>query len=134
MRFCFFVIHFFTFDMPVTSIVTGIILILIGGVGYAYGLSTGHASVTALIPAFFGIVLAFLGWLAQTKENLRKHLMHAGVVVALIGFILPTGRLFSKMNDLTWSAAVLSQAAMAFVCLIFVILTIQSFAAARRNR
>ena len=120
--------------MPATSIVTGIILILIGIIGYAYGLSTGHASITALIPAFFGIVLAVLGLLAQTKENLRKHLMHAGVVIALIGFILPTGRLVSKMSELTMSAAVLSQAAMAFVCLIFVVMGIQSFAAARRER
>jgi len=120
--------------MPVTAIVTGILLVLIGVIGYAYGLATGHASITALIPGFFGVVLAVLGWLAQTKENLRKHLMHAGVVVALIGFILPTGRLFSKMNDLSWSAAVISQAVMAFVCLIFVVLAIRSFAAARRNR
>ena len=120
--------------MPATSIVTGVILILIGLVGYAYGVSTGHASVTALIPAFFGIVLGVLGLLARAKENLRMHLMHAGVVVALIVFILPTGRLFSKMNDLTWSVAVISQAAMALVCLIFVVLAIQSFAAARRNR
>ena len=120
--------------MPATSIVTGIILILIGIVGYAYGTSTGHASLTALIPALFGIVLAALGWLAKSKENLRKHLMHAAVVIALIGFILPTGRLVSKMSELTMSAAVLSQAAMAFVCLVFVVMAIQSFAAARRAR
>jgi hypothetical protein len=119
--------------MSATSIVFGVILILIGAAGYAYGLSTGHASITALIPAFFGVVLAILGWLAQVKENLRKHLMHVAVVIALLGFILPTGRLASKFSELSLSAAVLSQAAMAFVCLIFVIFAVRSFAAARRK-
>jgi lysylphosphatidylglycerol synthetase-like protein (DUF2156 family) len=119
--------------MPSTSIICGILLVLIGVVGYAYGLSTEHASITALIPAVFGIVLAILGWLANEKENLRKHLMHAAVLIALLGFILPVGRLASKFSELSLSAAVLSQAAMAFVCLIFVVLAVQSFVAARRG-
>jgi hypothetical protein len=115
------------------SIICGIFLILIGLVGYAYGLSTEHASITALIPAAFGIVLAILGWIAKAKENLRKHMMHVAVVIALLGFILPVGRLASKFSELSLSAAVLSQAAMAFVCLIFVVLAVQSFVAARRG-
>jgi hypothetical protein len=119
--------------MPATSIFLGIILVLIGLVGYAYGLSTEHASITALIPAAFGIVLAILGWIAKAKENLRKHMMHVAVVIALLGFILPVGRLASKFSELSLSAAVLSQAAMAFVCLIFVVLAVQSFVAARRG-
>ena len=118
--------------MPVISIICGIVLILIGVTGYAYGMSTEHASVTALIPAFFGIVIAVLGFVARGRESLRKHLMHAAVVIALLGFILPAGRLMSKFSEMTWSAAVISQAAMAFVCLIFVVLAVRSFAAARR--
>lgn len=118
--------------MPSTSIAFGIVLIFIGFAGYIYGLSTGHASVTALIPAFFGIVIAVLGFVARAKEGLRKHLMHAAVVIALLGFILTAGRLVSKYSELTMSAAVISQAAMAFVCLIFVVLAVRSFAAARR--
>jgi hypothetical protein len=119
--------------MPNTAIWTGRILILIGIIGYGYGIYGGNASLTALIPAAFGIVLMILGHLAAARENLRKHLMHAAVVVALLGFILPAGRLVSKFRDLTLSAAVLSQAAMAIVCLIFVVLAVQSFIAARRS-
>ena len=120
--------------MPSTSIALGFLLIVIGVAGYTYGFMDGKASITALIPAFFGIVLVVLGAAARAKENLRKHLMHAAVVVALLGFILPAARLISRISDLTLSVAVLSQIAMAAVCLLFVILGIKSFADARRNR
>ena len=120
--------------MPSTAIALGVLLTLIGAAGYIYGVMNGNASITALIPAFFGIVLAGLGLAAQAKENLRKHLMHAAVVIALLGFILPAGRLISRISDLTLSVAVLSQILMAAVCLVFVILGIKSFADARRNR
>lgn len=120
--------------MPLISIVCGTLLTLIGAVGYIYGVTSDKASVTALIPAFFGVVLFILGLLAQRKDSLRKHLMHVAIVVALLGFIMPVGRLVSKMAELTMSAAVVSQIAMAVVCLIFVILAIRSFVAARKNR
>ena len=119
--------------MPATAIWFGRLLVLLGIIGYAYGLYGGNASFTAFIPAAFGIVLMILGHLSVAKESLRKHLMHAAVVVAFLGFILPAGRLVSKLSDLTMSAAVVSQTAMAVVCLIFVILAVKSFADARRN-
>jgi len=120
--------------MPSTSIVCGILLVLIGVIGYVNGVITGHASFTALIPAIFGAVLIILGVLARAKEDLRKHLMHAAVVIALLGFIMTAGRLVSKLSELTYSAAVVSQVSMALVCLLFVILGIKSFGDARRSR
>ena len=119
--------------MPGISIFVGILLIVIGIAGYGYGINVGNASVTALIPAFFGLVMVACGAIAQASESLRKHLMHVAVVVALIGFILTAGRLAMKIADITVSPAVLSQASMALVCLVFVILAIRSFAAARRS-
>lgn len=119
--------------MPSTSIACGVLLLLIGIFGYSNGLMTGNASITALIPAFFGAVLIILGVLARAKENLRKHLMHAAVIVALLGFILTAGRLISKLGELSYSAAVISQVSMAMVCLLFVVLAIKSFADARRK-
>ena len=120
--------------MPSTAIALGIILILIGIIGYAYGTTGGNTSVTALIPAFFGIVLAGLGAAARAKESLRKHLMHAALVVALLGFIMPTGRLISRASEFVLSPATLAQILMAAVCLLFLVLGIKSFANARRNR
>ncbi|MDQ3323715.1 MAG: hypothetical protein M3525_14965, partial [Acidobacteriota bacterium] len=86
------------------------------------------------IPAAFGLLLLLFGLIAQSKENLRKHLMHAAVLVGLIGFLIPTVRLVSQASNITVSLAVLSQAAMAIVCLFFVILSVQSFVNARRSR
>lgn len=118
--------------MPSTAIICGIVLIVIGVLGYLNGMATGHTSWTALIPALIGIVIYFLGRFAATNENARKHLMHAAVVVALLGFLGVAGRLLSKFGELTLSAAVLSQAATAIVCLAFVVLAVKSFIDARK--
>ena len=109
-------------------------MIAIGVGGYGYGLMGDRASVTALIPAFFGIVFVILGAVSKANEGLRKHLMHAAVTLALLGFILTAGRVLMKIADITVSAALISQLAMAAVCLIFVLLGIRSFTAARRER
>lgn len=120
--------------MPTTATLCGAILIVIGLAGYVVGMMGDRASATALIPAFIGLLLAVLGLVSQAKENLRKHLMHAAVLVALLGFIATAGRLLSRLSEISLSPAVLSQAATALVCLAFVILSIRSFAAARRER
>ncbi|MEP6903005.1 MAG: hypothetical protein ABJA66_14735 [Actinomycetota bacterium] len=119
--------------MPSTAIGCGLSLILVGLAGYVYGIMEGKASITALIPAFFGIVIALLGAFANSKESLRKHLMHAALLVALIGFIIPTVRLLSGLPKITLSAGVVAQAAMALICLIFLVIGIQSFVNARRS-
>lgn len=120
--------------MPATAILFGVVLILLGIIGYVVAVTNNSASITALIPSIFGVVLAALGILSQLKEGLRKHLMHVAVVVALLGFIATAGRLISRLSTLTASPAVISQAVMAIVCLVFVVLAIRSFAAARKNR
>lgn len=109
-------------------------LILIGFAGYIYGMMNDRGSITALIPAFIGIALALLGVVSGMKESLRKHLMHAAVIVALLGFIATAGRLVSRLSEITLSPAVVSQALTALVCLAFMIFAIRSFAAARRER
>jgi hypothetical protein len=120
--------------MPSTSIACGVLLIIIGILGYVSGVLHGAASLTALIPAVFGLVLFLLGIFARKSEGLRKHLMHAAVVIALLGFLMTAGRLVSKLGELTYSAAVVSQVSMALVCLLFVILAVKSFIDARRER
>lgn len=119
--------------MPSTSIACGALLIIIGILGYIAGVLHGTPSFTALIPAVFGVVLFLLGVFARKSEGMRKHLMHAAVVLALLGFIATAGRLVSKFGELSYSAAVVSQVSMALVCLLFVILAIKSFADARRR-
>jgi|1186.fasta_scaffold73682_2 hypothetical protein len=120
--------------MTITGIYCGIVLILIGVAGYVYGISSGHASPTASIPAAFGILIAIFSAIGRAKENLRMHMMHVAVLVGLIGLIIPAYRLLSNVGNLSLTAAVVSQLAMVVVCLIFVILCVQSFLNARKDR
>ena len=119
--------------MAQTAIYCGVLLIAVGVIGYLYGMSVGHASSTALIPAAFGLLLAVLGFIARAKDDLRKHIMHVAVIIGLIGFVLPAGRLLMNLSSIAMTAAVLSQLAMAVICLVFVILSVKSFIDARRN-
>ena len=107
---------------------------VIGFAGYFYGSRDGNASPTALIPAAFGTVFVLLGVVGRIYEGMRRHVMHVAVGLALLGFILTAGRVLMKMAEtgLTMSAPVASQLSMAVVCLIFLVLGIRSFAAARR--
>jgi fluoride ion exporter CrcB/FEX len=124
--------------MPSTTIICGVLLILIGIIGYVYGMMNGNASVTALIPAFLGLILAVLGFAAKAKENLRKHIMHGAVLVGLLGFLATVSSFFKIPALLNGTAerpaAVVAQLATSLVCLIFVILCVKSFVDARRNR
>ena len=124
--------------MPSTSIAFGALLILVGIIGAISAVSNGKDFKTALIPAVVGIILLLLGLVARSKENLRKHLMHAAVIVALIGFL---GAIFAPgiRNAVTTGhvgdyTSFLAQIAMALLCLVFVILCVKSFIDARKAR
>lgn len=119
--------------MPSKAILFGRILILLGIIGYGFGMYSGNASITALIPAFFGLVLMVLGHVANSNEGLRKHLMHAAVAVALLGFIAVAVRLGPRLGTIEFGAAFLSQLLMGVICLAFVLLGVKSFADARRG-
>ncbi len=124
--------------MSSIAIACGILLILIGIIGYGYGMANGGSSPTALIPAVFGLILAILGFVGNAKENLRKHLMHGAVIIGLLGF-LGTASSFLKVASVfngtaERPAAVVAQFATAIVCLIFVILCVKSFIDARKQR
>ena len=120
--------------MASTTIALGVVLIVLGLTGYFL---TGAASVTALIPAFFGIVIALLGLVAR-DEHKRKHAIHGAVVVALIGFLgsarglLGIGDVFA--GTAARPAAVISQSLMALLTLGYIVMAVRSFIAARRSR
>jgi hypothetical protein len=123
--------------MAKLTILFGVLLILLGLVGF---LATGHTHPTALIPSGFGLLLGIFGLLAETPDSKRRMLfMHIAVTVGLLGFLatvkgmvdwveLVQGKYFA------YPAAVQSKAAMSAICLIFVLLCVRSFIAARRGR
>ena len=121
--------------MARTAMTFGVLLILLGLIAY---LGTGQESVTALIPAFFGVPLLLLGWLART-ESRRKHALHAAAVLAALGLAgsvrgLPQAWQLMSGDEVARPVAVVVQAVMALLCLIFVVLAVRSFVAARRAR
>jgi uncharacterized membrane protein len=75
--------------MTATTRLVGLILVALGIMSY---LGTGRTSITALIPAFFGVVFVVLAWVAR-NESVRKHVMHAAMVVALLGIAGTASRL-----------------------------------------
>ena len=117
--------------MPSTTRLVGIVLVLIGVGSY---MLTGRTSVTALIPAFFGIVFIGLAYVAR-NEAARKHAMHVAVALALLGALATLGRAVPAVagGDLA-RPAVLAQLATAAVLGTYVWLGVQSFIAARKAR
>lgn len=120
--------------MASTTIAFGVVLIVLGLASYFL---TGMVSFTALIPSVFGVVLALCGMIAR-DERKRKHAMHGAVLVALLGFagsvpgLLRIGQYFD--GTAARPAAVLAQSMMAVLMLIYLVMAIRSFAAARATR
>ncbi len=113
---------------------TGISLVILGIGAY---LITGFESITALIPAFFGILFIAGGYLAKS-EKARKHTMHGLLLLAIIG-IIPS---FSGINKLISYAggetienaeAAVAKSIMVLILLMFLIFGIKSFVDARKK-
>ena len=123
--------------MAKVTVVFGVILIVLGGVSFVL---TGHQYPTSLIPAAFGILLIVFGSLADSpNQRRRKLMMHIAVTLGLIGFIFTATSLVNVVQlaqgkIFPYPAAVEEKAAMALLMLIFVILCVRSFIAARRAR
>ncbi|MGH9162051.1 MAG: hypothetical protein ACRD2X_18945, partial [Vicinamibacteraceae bacterium] len=118
-----------------TARIVGVLLVLLGVFGYS---ATAGVSLTALIPAAFGILLWVLAVVAR-NERRRPHAMHAAVVVGLVGFLATVSALASlpavlQGGDVARPAAVVSQSIMALLTGVFVVLSVKSFVDARRRR
>lgn len=118
------------------TILLGSILIAIGLIFY-FVVAGGNTSITALIPAFLGTPILILGLLAR-KESLRKHMMHGAVAFALIGFLGTASGLLKGFTLLTGGVverpnAVIAQALVAVLCLVYVLMGVKSFIDARRK-
>ncbi len=120
--------------MANVTIGLGIVLLALG-LGSYFG--SGRTSVTALIPAFFGLPLLALGCVAL-KENVRKHAMHVAVAISLLGCV-GTVRGLAKLprlltgGEVERPTAVAIQSAMSVLCGVFVLLCVWSFIKARRG-
>jgi len=119
------------------TLVLAVLLVALGLAGY---LGTGSLHPTALIPAWIGLALGIFGFLAiSPNEGRRKLFMHINVTIALLGFI---GSTVEAIRGYVHAAsagvapdqiALTSKVTLAGLLLIYVILCVRSFIAARRS-
>jgi len=125
--------------MAKVTIVVGVLLIALGlGAFFLFG-QQSHG-IHSLIPAVFGLLLVIFGALANTPVAKKRMLfMHIAVTVGLLGFL---GTIPGILGVLQMAAghgiarpeAAKVQALMGSLCLVYVLLCVRSFIAARRAR
>jgi hypothetical protein len=124
--------------MAKVTLVFAVLLIALGLAGY---LGTGSQHPTALIPTWFGLALGIFGVLAiSPSESRRKLFMHINVTIGLLGFLggaveAIRGYVHAKSAGVEPDQiALASKLTMTGLLLIYVILCVRSFIAARRAR
>lgn len=109
-------------------------------IGVGFFVATGSTHPTALIALWFGLGLVLCGALAITENASRRMLwMHIAVTLGLLGFLFPGFMAIKEWigahgGPLAHPAAVEEQAVMSVICLVFTLLCVRSFIAARRSR
>ncbi len=123
--------------MAKVTLVFAVLLVALGLAGY---FGTGSTHNTALIPAWIGIALGLFGWLAiSPDEKRRKLFMHVNVTIGLLGFLGGAGSAAGGSHRAALKglspdpAAMASQLTLAGLMLIYVLLCVRSFIAARRE-
>lgn len=124
-----------TLNMPRLTVGFGISLVLIG-LGFYF--ASGRSSLTALIPAAFGIVLIVLGIVAERAAS-PKHAMHLAAVVALLGILGSLNGFppFFRMlggGSVERPLAAAGKVAMAVDLVAYLCYSVRSFRAARKAR
>ena len=120
-------ISFFGRSVPDLAKIIGSILVIFGIATY---IISDQSSITALIPSFMGAPLLVLGILSERMPDMRHHLMHASMVLALIMEIAPIA-MVARMGIPDSSLTMLSLIALLVMGSIFMVAGIKSFRHAR---
>ena len=121
--------------MLIKSYILGILLILLGVVSY---FATGTNSITALIPAMFGLPVVVLSLTAR-NEKWHRHSIHSILVLALLGLAGTVSGVIKFVamlggTDIPRPSAAVAQTIMAVLCIWYLVYGVRSFITARRNR
>ena len=124
--------------MAKVTLVFALLLVLLGLAGF---LGTGSQHYTALIPTWFGLALGVFGFLAiSPSEGRRKLFMHVNVTIGLLGFLGGASEAIrgyvsaESKGAAPDMIALASKLTMTGLLLIYVVLCLRSFIAARRAR
>ncbi len=92
------------------------------------------ARATAAIPSAFGILLIVCSLMAKAMPNARKHIMHLAVLLALLGVVGGAMMFFKGLGaEDRDMKKLLDQGGMAILCVVFILLAVNSFIQARRS-
>ncbi len=124
--------------MATIGILIGFALIAVAAIS---AFLSGTQSVTAWIPAFFGLPITAMGIVAARtrSERHRKNAMHITAVLALLGTLGGLRAVPGLVAALSGgfagsSVALLAQLALFALCALLLALCVRSFIAARRAR
>jgi hypothetical protein len=119
----------------------GVALVLLSAGGVAVSTLLGQdLSPTAAIPAVIGLILGVLGFVAVRSDMARMHVMHAAVIVSLLGVVVACVRLGMVLpatlstGEVKSPVAFYSVVLLALICAAHVGLCAKSFIDARRKR
>jgi hypothetical protein len=116
------------------TFIAGGVLVAVGLIAYV---ASGAVSLTALIPSGLGVLLLAAAVIARNPK-LRRHSLHASMLVALIGIVatlmntLRLGEVFAGTAERPW--AVIASALTFVTLLVYLGFGIASFVQARRDR
>lgn len=111
---------------------------LLTATGVIAWIATSMSSVTALIPAFVGVLLLVAGLIARRGEAVRRHAMHAAMAVALLGAlgslmnVAKIGSLFDGTAERP--VAIIVSLIMFVALVVYLVFGIRSFVQARKSR
>ncbi len=118
--------------MPRLTLIAGGLLLAVGIIGYV---ATSFASMTALIPSVVGVLLLISGAIAKKNTKLGVHIALVIALLGALGMIMPLmnlGALFAGESENP--GAVISALITVIVLVVYIVLGVRSFIAARRWR
>ena len=125
--------EFKMFGMTVSqiAIIDGAILSAWGLIAYSIQ-SADPPSITAMIPAFFGLPMLVFGFLSMMNPANRHHYMHACMVLGLL-MALGGARIATTFDGMSW-LGIVSHLLLLLAGITFMVVGIMSFRSARLER
>lgn len=105
---------------PMTAVFIGVLLMLVGLLGRFL---SGTTSMTALIPLFFGLPIAILGWLSQ-KTGRGNVMMIIIAVLAGLGIFGTYSAIPDLFQAAGLSASLMSRGSMLILCAVMLIVSL----------
>ena len=121
----------FGMTVPQIAIMDGVILSAWGLIAYSIQ-SADPPSITAMIPAFFGLPMLVFGFLSMTNPANRHHYMHACMVLGLL-MALGGARIATTFDGMSW-LGIVSHLLLLLAGITFMVVGIMSFRSARLER